>query len=79
MSKITNNPFEIRKWAEERGGKPAINPLSGLPQITFGESYYQEVSWEEYFEILKSNQLELLIQDEGDSNFYRVISSDSHY
>ncbi|HVL38631.1 MAG TPA: hypothetical protein VM328_04485 [Fimbriimonadaceae bacterium] len=88
-AKSTTNHEEIRKWAEERGGKPACVKRTGakaddpgIIRINFpgysGAGSLQEISWEEWFQKFDQNDLCLLYQDTtrtGDkSNFNKIVA-----
>jgi hypothetical protein len=66
---------EIRKWAEARGGRPSIvrtgsgkgkNKGGGVLRIDFGpkEEKFEEISWEEFFEVFDQSHISFLHQDE---------------
>ncbi len=66
---------EIRKWAEARGGRPSIvrtgggkgkNKGGGVLRIDFGpkEEKFEEISWEEFFEVFDQSHVSFLHQDE---------------
>jgi hypothetical protein len=90
-SKITTDHEEIRRWAEERGGKPARVKGTGergdpgLLRIDFpgysGEESLIEISWEEFFKKFEENRLAFLYQEttkDGQiSRFNKLISRDS--
>ncbi len=64
---------EIRRWAEERGGKPATvagtggKDDAGILRIDFPDrgdpDALQEITWEEFFEKFEENELAFLHQD----------------
>lgn len=79
---------EIRRWAEERGGKPRRVKGTGgaddpgmirldFPGFSGGESL-QPISWDEWFNAFDDNDLALLVQDETAggqrSNFNKLVS-----
>lgn len=77
-SKTTTNHDEIRKWVEERGGKPATvkgtgNKKDGIGilRIDFpgysGEDSLQEIGWDEFFNAFDTNDLEFLYQNKTES------------
>lgn len=81
-SKTTTDHDAIRKWAESRAGHPAIiraNGEGGVLRIDFGESEedFEEVSWDEFFQVFDSNKLAFLYQDEtqsgGTSRFNKFV------
>lgn len=65
----TTNHDEIRRWVEERDGRPArVAGVGdgGILRIDFGEpeGSLEEISWEEFFQIFEKNRLAFLHQDE---------------
>jgi len=87
-SKTTINHDEIRKWAEEREGKPSIVKSTGkngggLLRINFpgyAEDNLEEISWDEFFEIFDENNLDFLYQentkDGSTSRFFKFVNKD---
>lgn len=87
-SKITTDHETIRRWAEERGGRPATVKRTGtsedpgLLRIAFpgdaGEESLEPISWEKFFETFEKKRLAFLYQDktaEGElSRFNKLIS-----
>jgi hypothetical protein len=83
----TDHEF-IRKWAEERGGKPACvkgtggGDDPGMIRIDFpgwsGEDSLQPISWDEWFKAFDDNKLAFLYQDttkEGEeSRFNKLVN-----
>ena len=64
----------IKAWTEKRGGRPSIVPIGGgrgkrqsggVLRLDFGpkEENFEEVSWDEFFEIFEQSQLAFLFQD----------------
>ncbi len=88
LTKTTHDHDEIRKWAEQRGGKPthvkgtgsADDP--GILRIDFpgysGEGKLEPISWDEFFEKFDAQELALIYQEktaEGEkSNFNKIVS-----
>jgi len=67
--KITNHD-DIRRWVEERGGRPARVRATaadggGILRIDFREpdQGLEEISWDEFFTIFDRNRLALLEQE----------------
>ncbi|MGD9740281.1 MAG: hypothetical protein AB7O56_12170 [Bauldia sp.] len=67
--KITDHE-EIRRWAEERGGRPArvadtADDGGGILRFDFGErdEALEEISWDEFFEVFDDRNLALLEQE----------------
>lgn len=90
-SNTTTDHDTIRKWAEERGGKPSAVAATGstddpgIIRIDFpgysGEDSLEEISWEEWFSAFEENNLALVYQDttaDGEqSNFNKIVSRGS--
>jgi hypothetical protein len=89
MSSLTTTDHDtIRKWAEERNGKPATvkstksKDDAGILRINFpgysGEDSLEEISWDEFFEKFDEKHLKFLYQDETaggkESRFFKFIS-----
>ena len=86
---LTRDPEVIRKWAEERGGKPTAvastrsGDDAGLIRLDFpgysGGDSLEEISWELWFSKFFENDLVLLYQEETadgqKSNFNKLISA----
>ena len=88
----TTDLNKIMRWAEERDGKPAIvkgtegsKEGGGVLRIDFpgyrGEDTLEEVSWDEWYKVFKSRDLEFLYQDktaEGkESRFFKLINKEN--
>jgi hypothetical protein len=91
LSKTTRDHDEIRRWAEERGGKPAHVKSTGsaddvgMLRIDFpgfsGEGSLEPISWEEFFEKFDERGLALVYQEETAggqrSNFNKLVSGET--
>ena len=88
-SKTTTDHDTIKKWAEERGGRPASVSGSGdgdepgVLRIDFedgNEDRLDEISWDDFFEKFEESKLALLYQEEtagGDqSRFAKFVRRD---
>lgn len=86
----TTDHDEIRRWAEERGGHPAIvaataeNDRPGaILRIDFDDPGgdddpgLKRIGWEEFFRIFDENDLAFLRQDEDDSRFNKFVARES--
>ena len=85
MAKTTTDHNEIRRWAEERGGRPATVERTesgdepGVLRFDFNEPEpeLKEISWDEFFDKFDKENLALLYQDEtksGDeSRFFKFV------
>src|SRR5690606_30958020 len=67
-AKTTTNHDEIRKWVEERDGRPSRVKTSGkggVLRIDFREpeESFEEISWDDFFKIFDENNLAFLHQD----------------
>ncbi|ESW73044.1 hypothetical protein NKI32_19330 [Mesorhizobium sp. M0761] len=77
QSQTTTNHDEIRKWAEERDGRPAVvrtKGAGGILRIDFGkpEEAFEPVEWDEFFRIFDENDLAFLYQSKtGDGQTSR--------
>lgn len=89
-ARTTTNHEQIRRWVEERGGKPAcVSQTRGrgqgcLLRIDFpgfsGEETLDEISWEEFFQVFDDNDLAFLYQEsvEGKtSRFNRLVERET--
>ncbi len=79
-SKTTRDHDTIRKWAEERGGKPSRVQDTGVIQLDFpgySGDRLEEISWDEWFEVFDDRGLEFLYQettkDGEQSNFNKLV------
>lgn len=87
-SKTTTDHDTIKKWAEDRGGKPsrvrstADDEGGGLLRIDFpgytGKDSLEEIPWKNWFATFDDRQLAFLYQDhmagEKESRFFKLIS-----
>jgi hypothetical protein len=86
MSTTTTDHDEIRRWAEERGGRPATAKGTesggepGVLRFDFNEpeESLEEISWEDFFRKFDDAGLALLYQDEtkdgSESRFFKFVS-----
>jgi hypothetical protein len=86
----TTDHDEIRRWAEERGGKPSCvigtggGDDPGLLRIDFpdysGEGSLEPITWGEFFQKFDENNLALLYEektkDGQPSNFNKLVKRD---
>ncbi|GIH72892.1 hypothetical protein [Sphaerimonospora thailandensis] len=88
-SLITTTHEVIKRWAEERGGRPATVPgtehegRAGVLRFDFpgyGGGDLKEITWDEWFETFEARNLNFLYQEhkkDGDqSNFFRLENPD---
>jgi len=89
LSKTTRDREEIRRWAEERGGKPAHVKTTGSQEDIgilriefpgFGrDENLEPISWEDFFDKFNERDLVLVYQEEtagGErSNFNKLIGA----
>lgn len=84
----TTDHDTIKKWVEEREGKPSVVTRDGNPtellRVDFpgyAEENLEEISWDEWFDIFEENELQFLYQEETSegekSNFNKLIRRDS--
>jgi len=91
-TKNTTDHDEIRRWAEERGAKPAAVKSTrrgdqdvGIIRLDFpgysGEDSLEEISWESFFQKFDESELALVYQEqtaEGErSNFNKLVKRDT--
>ena len=90
-TKTTTDHEEIRRWAEERGGKPARVKSTGddddpgILRIDFpggaGSESLEHISWDDWFEQFDRRNLAFLYQDEkasGEgSTFFKLVSREA--
>jgi len=82
-SKRTTDHQTIRRWAEERGGKPATVKATehgdqpGILRIDFpgrsGETTLDHISWDDFFEKFDCANLAMIYQDktaEGETSYF---------
>ena len=77
-AKMTTDHETIRKWAEDRGGKPAAvkgtgkGDDPGVLRIDFpgytGEESLKQITWEEFFAKFEKERLAFLYQEETQEN-----------
>jgi hypothetical protein len=86
-SSTTTDHETIRRWVEERDGKPASvrgtgDGDAGVLRIDFpggaGEDELEQISWDEWFEKFDQNNLAFLYQEEKKSGegstFFKLIN-----
>lgn len=92
-SDTTTDHDTIRAWTEARGGRPSIVPTSGgkgrkksggVLRLDFGpkEENFEEVSWDQFFEIFDGSDLAFLYQDKTadgqESRFNKFVHRSGH-
>jgi len=90
-SQTTTDLEDIKKWAEERGGKPAVVKATenskeggGVLRINFpgysGEDTLEEISWDEWYKTFQERNLAFLYQEETaggkESRFFKLVAND---
>ncbi len=87
-SKTTTDRNTIKKWVEERDGKPALvkgtgdtGKGDGLLRINFPggeEENLENIEWDKFFTIFEENNLKFLYQEEtkdgGESRFFKFVN-----
>jgi hypothetical protein len=88
QSHTTTDHDKIKKWVEERGGRPATvkateeDGHAGLLRIDFGpkDDRLEEISWDEFFKKFDEAGLAFLYQDKTKdgkiSRFHKFVSRD---
>jgi hypothetical protein len=86
-SRTTTDHEEIRRWAEERGGRPATVKSTesggkpGVLRFDFNEpeDSLEEISWDDFFAKFDKEGLALLYQEEtkdgSESRFFKFVKS----
>jgi len=91
LSKTTQDHDEIRRWAEERGGKPSHVKKTGsgedvgILRIDFpgysGEGSLEQITWDEWFDKFDEGNLALLYEEEtaggAQSNFNKIVKAET--
>jgi hypothetical protein len=91
LTRTTQDHEAIRRWAEERGGKPSHVKRTGsqedigILRIDFpgysGSDTLEEIGWEQWFEKFDDRNLALLYQEEtagGErSNFNKIVTAET--
>lgn len=86
-SRTLTDHEEIRKWVEQRGGRPAVvgdtmNGSSGQLYIDFAESdeALEEIPWNDFFRIFEEHRLVFLCEeaakDGTESRFFKFMERD---
>jgi len=78
----TTDHEQIRRWAEERGGRPAHvkdtadGGDAGIVRIDFREpdEGLEEISWDEWFQTFDKSKLAFLHDDDPDSRFNKLVA-----
>ena len=72
----TRDHDEIRRWIEQRGGRPArVRGTTDLLRVSFGKSpqNLEEISWEQFFEAFDRNNLLFLYEDDPNTRFSKFV------
>ena len=72
----TKDHSKIRKWIEERNGRPSrVKGTGGLLRIDFGtpEESLEQISWEDFFKTFDENNLTFLYDPGSDSRFNKFV------
>jgi hypothetical protein len=90
-SQMTTDHEKIKRWAEEREGRPAAvrathsNEDAGILRIQFSgqsEGDLEPISWEEFFEKFEESDLAFLYQDRTQdgqpSRFFKLVDRKAH-
>ncbi|WP_159714317.1 hypothetical protein [Geminicoccus flavidas] len=70
---------QIRKWAEQHGGRPAMVDTEGeggILRLDFQEKDEKltEIDWDEFFKIFEERKLALLLSEDGKSRFNKFVA-----
>ncbi len=90
-SHVTTDHQKIKRWAEERQGRPAAVRASeregdpGILRIQFSEESgdnLEQISWDEFFDKFEASELAFLYQDRtkdgSPSRFFKLVDRKSH-
>ena len=91
LTRTTRDHDEIRRWAEERGGKPAhvkstgASDDPGILRIDFpgygGEGSLEPITWDQWFDKFDERGLSLIYEEEtaagAKSNFNKIVSAET--
>jgi hypothetical protein len=89
-SKTTTDHETIRRWTQERGGRPAAvrstrkGDETGMIRVDFagssGGDALEEITWDEFFEKFDDSDLEFVYEEQtpqgAKSNFNRLVKRD---
>ncbi len=86
-AKLTTDHEVIRRWAEERGGKPARVKGTGHAPDDPGilridlpgdgpDPNLEPIAWDQWFKSFDENRLAFLYEDDKDSRFNKLVSRD---
>jgi hypothetical protein len=66
----TTNHDEIRRWVEEKSGRPAKVKGTGVLRIDFGEpdENLESIGWDEFFKLFDQSKVEFIYDPEGHFN-----------
>jgi hypothetical protein len=88
QAKKTVDHEVIKRWAEERGGRPSIvrgtgkDDSDGILRIDFGkpEPSLKKITWEDFFKVFDERELAFLYQDKTadgkESRFFKFVRRD---
>ena len=65
----------IRKWAEERGGRPAlVKGTGGMLRVEFdkSEENLEPIDWDKFFEVFDERNLRFLYSPEKNNRFNKL-------
>lgn len=77
----TQDHGTIRRWAEERGGRPSMVEGTQILRFDFNEpdQKLKQVSWDEFFRVFDDRGLDFLYQDKTDdgkqSRFFKFVEA----
>jgi hypothetical protein len=82
MATTTTNHDEIRRWVEDRGGRPshvtdtASRDDEGILRVDFGDQdeRLEEIGWQDWFDAFEENNLAFLYEPDGESRFNKLVS-----
>lgn len=83
MAETTRDHDRIRRWVEDRNGRPTVvrtKGEGGILRIDFEERdrNLEEIGWDDFFAIFDERKLAFLYEDEPDSRFNKFVAADEH-
>jgi hypothetical protein len=74
MRQTTREHAEIRRWVEERGGRPARVRGSTVLRLAFDElpANWEAIEWQEFFETFDRTGLALWYEDTAGSRLCKL-------
>ena len=80
----TTDHDKIKQWTEDHGGVPTVIDNDGktkvlrihFPDASDNDDKFDEVEWDEFFDIFEDSKLSFLHSTDSDSTFNKFVSRD---